>query len=102
MNGSIMVSTVKERKDYIMTNLTNNEQAVLNSIHEICTEDFSADLERISADVNMTIYSVRGVIGSLVKKNRVVCEQEERADRLFYDIFYKDEDGKILSYGDWS
>ena len=97
-----MVSTVKERKDYIMTNLTQNEQIILEMTRMYCQADYAADVVLLANASGMSVYSVKGVIGSLVKKDRVVCEQEERADRLFYDIFYKDEDGKILSYGDWS
>jgi len=67
-----------------------------------CQADYAADVDLLANASGMSVYSVKGVIGSLVKKDRVVCEQEERADRLFYDIFYKGEDGKILSYGDWS
>jgi len=97
-----MVSTVKERKYYIVINLTQNEQIILEMTRMYCQADYAADVDLLANASGMSVYSVKGVIGSLVKKDRVVCEQEERADRLFYDIFYKGEDGKILSYGDWS
>ena len=85
-----------------MTNLTYPEQAALESVKQICGEDYSADIERISSDIGMSQSATKGIIGSLVKKDRVICEQEERTDRLFYDIFYKSEDGNVLSYGEWS
>ena len=85
-----------------MTELTQKEQIVLDVIEQICQDDYSADVDSLARATDMTVYSIKGVLGSLVKKNRALCEQEERADRLFYDIFYRDENGRILSYGEWS
>jgi hypothetical protein len=96
-----MVSTVKERNYTMTTNLTSNERAVLDTIAEICIMDYSADVNEIARSTTMTIESVKGVVGSLVKKKLVICESEYRGDRLFYDIFPVNSDGQVFSNNDW-
>ena len=84
-----------------MTNLTNNEQIVLESITKICTMDYSADVSEIAFNTGMSMESVKGVVGSLVKKKKVLCESEYRADSLFYDIFPVNSNGEVFSYNEW-
>jgi len=84
-----------------MTNLTNNEQMVLESITNICTIDYSADLQDISAETGLSMSSVKGVVGSLVKKKKVLCESEERGGKVWYDIFLLDSNNRVLSAGEW-
>ena len=83
-------------------NLTNNEQTVLNSITELCVYDYSAEVHEISDKTGMSMESIKGVVGSLVKKNAVVCESEFRGDRTFYDIFPINSDGQTLSNNEWN
>lgn len=84
------------------TNLTNNEQIVLESITKICNEDYSADVEDIATETGLSMPSVKGVVGSLVKKHLVSCESEERAGKVWYDIFPLDSDNRIFSNGEWN
>ena len=84
-----------------MTNLTNNEQIVLESITKICTMDYSADVNEIAFNTGMSMESVKGVVGSLVKKNKVLCESEYRGDSLFYDIFPVNSNGEVFSDNEW-
>lgn len=84
-----------------MTNLTNNEQMVLESITKICTIDYSADVEDISTETGLSMPSVKGVVGSLVKKCLVCCESEERGGKVWYDIFPLDSNKRVLSDGEW-
>ena len=84
-----------------MTNLTNNEQIVLESITKICTMDYSADVNEIAFNTGMSMESVKGVVGSLVKKKKVLCESEYRGDSLFYDIFPVNSNGEVFSDNEW-
>jgi len=85
-----------------MSNLTNNEQIALNSIMNICAKDFSAGVTSIAKEMDIKKESVKGIVGSLVKKDMIVCEEENRAGRVIYDIFPVNENGEILSFGEWS
>ena len=83
------------------TNLTNNEQIVLDAIINTCAMDYCADVNEIARSTTMTIESVKGIVGSLVKKKLVICESEYRGDRLFYDIFPVNSEGQVFSHNDW-
>jgi len=85
-----------------MTNLTDNEQKVLDSIMELCIYDYSAEVHEISDKTGISMSIVKGVVGSLVKKKAVICESEYRGDRTFYDIFPMNSDGQILSNNEWN
>jgi len=83
------------------TNLTNNEQKVLDAIINTCVMDYCADINDIVLETGMAMESIKGVVGSLTKKNKVICESEYRGDRLFYDIFPVNSDGQVFSNNDW-
>jgi len=87
-----------------MNNLTNNEAIILESIRVSCADDYSTSVEQVSIDTGINALSVRGVIGSLVKKNLVHCEEREVMKAIgfvtVYDIFYRTECGHILSFGE--
>jgi predicted transcriptional regulator len=84
-----------------MTDLTKAEQTVFDAIMELCIYDYSAEVYEISEKTGMSKESVKGVVGSLTKKQMVTCESEHRGDRVFHDIFPVNSDGQVFSNNDW-
>ena len=82
--------------------MTNLEQQVLAAIKADCEQDFSSSVKEVAAATGLDVKTVKGVVGSLVKKDRVAAEQEERGGRVFLDLFYKSESGEVLSFGDYA
>ncbi len=81
--------------------MTKLEDTTLAAIVDICTYDYSADVETIAEKTGMTANSVKGVVGSLTKKGLAYCEQENRGGKVFYDIFPKNSDGQLFSNNEW-
>ena len=84
-----------------MTELTKAEQTVFDSIMELCEWDYSAEVYEISEKTGMTKESVKGVVGSLTKKQMVICEREHRGDRVFHDIFPINANSEVFSNNEW-
>lgn len=77
-----------------MTKLTDLEKQVYNTAIEICFEDCSATASELSEVLNLPINSVKGVIGSLVKKNLLMVENGRGYNECNPLI-----QGSVLSFG---
>jgi hypothetical protein len=82
-----------------MSGFTKLEIKVFNKILDTCYEDYSASAKGLAKDLDMPINTIKGVIGSLVKKGKVQCEEEERSLTLFLDVFAIDDEHGFLSFG---
>jgi predicted transcriptional regulator len=70
-----------------MTTYTDLEKKVYNALIDIVEYEFSADLTDLSESTGLTEDTVKGVIGSLVKKGKVDTDEEIRGGKRFVDIF---------------
>ncbi|CAH9013892.1 putative helix-turn-helix domain-containing protein [Vibrio phage 277E43-1] len=77
-----------------MITLTDLEKQVYNAAVEICFEDCSATASELSEFLNLPVNSVKGAIGSLVKKNLLTVENERGFSECNPLI-----QGKVLSFG---
>lgn len=82
--------------------MTALEHRVYEALIDICKADYSASIRDIMGATELKSHVVRGVVGSLTKKEWVCSEQEERGGRMFWDIWPRDSTGKVLSFGDWN
>ena len=78
-------------------NLTDLEKIVYEAIKEECKYNYCSDVKTISETTNLKINTIKGVIGSLTKKDLIECETDTRDDILFHDIFAI-VDGELWSY----
>jgi DNA-binding MarR family transcriptional regulator len=77
-----------------MTNFTELETKVYEAAQN---DDYSSSAKEIAEETGLDIKTVKGVIGSLVKKGRMEVEEEERGGTIFKDVWAVDEDGEIIS-----
>lgn len=77
--------------------LTELETKVYESVKEECKHEYSSDVVAISNDTGIAVNSVKGVVGSLVKKGFLEVQKEERCSIIFHDIFAI-VDGELWSY----
>lgn len=68
-------------------NLTEMENKVYESVKEECKREYSSGVIAISNDTGIGVNSVKGVVGSLVKKGLLEVQEEERCSMIFHDIF---------------
>lgn len=87
--------------DYPIANLTDKEQIVLTEITRQCMVDYSADIKDTAKATGLTVETVRGVVGSLVKKGHIATEQGENFRAEIDDVFAV-FGGEWLCYGDES
>jgi hypothetical protein len=83
--------------------LTKLETTVYQAAVEICLGgDYSVDAKDLAAQTGLDVKTVKGVMGSLVKKDRMVSNGAEiRGGQVFYDAFPKNDSGQICSFGEW-
>jgi hypothetical protein len=68
----------------------------------------STDAGEISRHVDINVQSVKGIVGSLVKKGLVYAETEERGGKVFHDLspVFNGQpvmfDGESLEADEWS
>lgn len=77
--------------------LTKLEKIVYESVKEECKHEYSSDVKTISTDTGLPVNTVKGVVGSLVKKGLVECTTDIRDNTEFNDIFAI-VDGELWSY----
>lgn len=81
-----------------LANLTDLEQTVLVIAQIQCHADYCSSVKDIARVTGLEIASVKGAVGSLVKKGKLLAESEERNGKMFMDIFVVTDEG-ILSHG---
>ena len=79
------------------TKLTELEKIVYESVKEECKHEYCSSVKIISDDIGLEVNTVKGVVGSLVKKGLLECESENRDGLMFNDIFAI-VDGELWSY----
>ena len=82
--------------------MTELETKVLEAIKTDCEMDYSSSLKEVAERTGLDYSTIKGVVGSLVKKGKVYAEQEKRGGKVFMDLFYLNEDGQTLSFGDYA
>jgi len=82
---------------------TKLETTVYQAAVEICLGgDYSVDAKDLAALTSLDVKTVKGVMGSLVKKGRMVSHGAEiRGGQVFHDAFPKNAFGQICSFGEW-
>lgn len=65
---------------------TNLEKTVFNALVEFCIDNPEADVNDLSNNTGLSKESVKGVIGSLVKKEIVQVGKEKRSGKEFLTI----------------
>ena len=83
--------------------LTKLETTVYTAAVEICLGgDYSVDAKDLAAQAGLDVKTVKGAMGSLVKKDRMVSNGAEiRGGQVFHDAFPKNDSGQICSFGEW-
>lgn len=81
-----------------MQNYTVLEKAVFNSIVDICVDSPEADVEEISIETGLNKATVKGVVGSLAKKELIHVGEDVRDFKAFKTINPLDSDGSLLSF----
>ena len=79
-----------------MTTYTDLEKKVYNALVDLVECEYSAGLQDLSAATGLTEDTIKGVVGSLVKKGKVDTDEEVRGGRRFVDIFPSLESGSFL------
>ncbi|MCF2901151.1 helix-turn-helix domain-containing protein [Pseudoalteromonas sp. OFAV1] len=82
----------------MVTEFTDLEKLVFNTLVDHCMDDVEADIDDLSLKTRLTVSTVKGVIGSLVKKGVVHVDSEKRDFKTFKTI-NPIIDGKTLSFG---
>ena len=80
--------------------MTDLEKKVYTALMNICNEDFSADMDQLVESTKLSMETIRGVVGSLVKKELAHSETGDRKGMV--DIFAIDSEGFVISYGEQS
>jgi hypothetical protein len=81
--------------------MTELETTVYNTVFNHCCADYSSSVREVADKTGLAIETVKGAAGSLVKKGALRAETETRGGKEFMDLFPRNEDGQILSFGDW-
>ena len=81
-----------------MTNFTDLEKKAFNAIIDLCMDECEADCKDIVDYIGIDIKSVKGVVGSLVKKGLVEVGSENRGGNNFMTINPL-INGDLLSFG---
>lgn len=77
---------------------TDLEKTVFNALVEFCVDNPEADVNDLSSDTGLAKDTIKGVVGSLVKKEIVQVGKEKRSGKDFMTInpIVNDE---LLSFG---
>lgn len=81
--------------------MTELETKIYDTIFAHCTDDFSSSVAEVAEDLGIDVATVKGAVGSLVKKGLVLAETEVRGGKEFMDLFPL-KDGQIYAFGEWS
>ena len=84
-----ITSAIDQYKKDIETTkkVTENEMTVYKAIIEYCYDDCGAELKPLSARTKIEINSLRGVLGSLIKKGLVAITEDERPTASGFDWY---------------
>jgi len=82
--------------------LTELESKVYDAAVAQCDYDYCSSVKELASILKIDVNSVKGAVGSLVKKGRMAVESEVRGGTKFFDLFPVNEDGKLLSFGEWN
>ena len=77
---------------------TDLEKKIFNALVDICMDDVESDVSDLSSETGLTKNTVKGVVGSLVKKGVVHVDKEQRDHRAFMTI-NPIVNGETLSFG---
>lgn len=80
-----------------MTTYTDLEKKVYNALIDFVKWEFSADLTDLSNSTGLAEGTIKGVVGSLVKKGKIDTDEEVRGGTRFVDIFPSLESGSFLA-----
>lgn len=82
--------------------MTKLETTVYNTIMSHCEQDYSSSVPEIATNTGLSFPTIKGAVGSLVKKGKVAAESETRDNIMFKDLFPMDEYGNTFSFGEWN
>lgn len=82
--------------------MTHREKMVLAAITDVCEDDYSADMADVKSATGFDAPTIKGIVGSLVKKGKVIAEEEERDGMIFFDWFPVNDKGECLNFGEWT
>lgn len=81
-----------------MKTYTDLEKQVYNAIVEICVEYPEANVEDIAEDTGLNKNTIKGVVGSLVKKEMVHVDEDKRDFKTFKTINPLDSNGVAVGF----
>lgn len=81
-----------------MTTFTRLEVQIFNSLVEYCFSAYSSSAKELADQTGLPVDTVKGVLGSLVKKELVQVCTDTRSGQTFKDVWPVIE-GKALCYG---
>ena len=83
--------------------MTNLEKTIYDAAVKLCLAgEYSVDAKDLAAETKLDVKTVRGVMGSLVKKNLMESDGADvRGGQVYYDAFPMNADGEICSMGEW-
>ena len=75
---------LNEKGNYIMNkvNYTDLEKLVFNKALDICFEEPEATVKELAKHLLLEVNIVKGVVGSLVKKNVLAVDEQERGSKM--------------------
>ncbi len=90
--------------EYILTEdayktLTELETKVMVYSLQTSLVEFCVSVEDISEGLHMNVKSVKGVVGSLVKKGLIDAQREVRGGEIFFDLYVHAPSGWQVNYG---
>ena len=90
----------------VETTFTDLEALVFNKALEIAHGECEANVKELALELDLNVDTVKGVVGSLVKKKKLVAEKEERnfnpitgKDKIFlclYPVFGPEDDDEFF------
>jgi len=83
-----------------MTNLTELETKVLNQADDHCGYAYSSSTKELANDLDLPFNTIKGVVSSLIKKNKMQAIKEERDGKMFFDLHTITENGNLQSWGE--
>ena len=83
-----------------MAKLTEKEESVYKVVLGHCMNGYCSWVSEISDDTGLSMNVVKGVLGSLAKKDLILAESRYvLGERIFNDIFAI-VDGDVISFGE--
>lgn len=77
---------------------TDLEKQIYNAIIDICVEYPEADVEDIRQHTGLNTNTIKGAVGSLVKKGLLHVDEEKRDFKTFKTINPIDKNGSTLGF----